>query len=108
MDLARMFKALGDPTRLRILAAVAQEELTVGEIREVVDSVQSAVARNLASLRDAGFVADRREGTNVYFSLRRDMAEPARRLFDSAAPRFADLPGAKDDQIGRASCRERV
>ena len=56
-----MFKALGDPTRLRILAAVAQEELTVGEIREVVDSVQSAVSRNLAILRDAGFVADRRE-----------------------------------------------
>src|ERR1043166_5838143 len=58
MDLARMFKALGDPTRLRILAAVAQEELTVGEIREVVDSVQSAVSRNLAILRDAGFVAE--------------------------------------------------
>ena len=107
MDLARMFKALGDPTRLRILAAVAQEELTVGEIREVVDSVQSAVSRNLAILRDAGFVADRREGTNVYFSLRRDMAEPARRLFDSAAPRFAELPQAKDDRRRLQRCRQR-
>ena len=107
MDLARMFKALGDPTRLRILAAVAEEELSVGEIREVVDSVQSAVSRNLAILRDAGFVADRREGTNVYFSLRRDMAEPARRLFDSAAPRFAELPGAKDDRRRLERCRER-
>src|SRR5689334_2017363 len=107
MDLARTFKALGDPTRLRILAAVAEEELTVGEIREVVGSVQSAVSRNLAILRDAGFVADRREGTSVYFSLRRDMAEPAKRLFDSAAPRFAELPEAKDDRRRLKRCLER-
>src|SRR6185369_11172383 len=92
MDLARTFKALGDPTRLRILAAVAEEELTVGEIREVVGSVQSAVSRNLAILRDAGFVADRREGTNVYFSLRRDIGHqrlllaPARHGRTRAAP----------------------
>jgi ArsR family transcriptional regulator len=107
MDLAHTFKALGDPTRLRILAAVAEEELTVGEIREVVGSVQSAVSRNLAILRDAGFVADRREGTNVYFSLRRDMDEAARRLFDSAAPRFADLPEAKEDRRRLRRCLER-
>ena len=107
MDLAHTFKALGDPTRLRILAAVAEEELTVGEIREVVDSVQSAVSRNLAILRDAGFVADRREGTNVFFSLRRDMAEPARRLFDSAAPRFAELPLAKEDRRRLRRCLAR-
>jgi ubiquinone/menaquinone biosynthesis C-methylase UbiE len=107
MDLARTLKALGDSTRLRILAAVAEEELTVGEIREVVDSVQSAVSRNLAILRDAGFVADRREGTNVYFSLKRDMPDPARRLFDSAAPRFAELPEAKEDRRRLKRCRER-
>jgi ArsR family transcriptional regulator len=107
MDLTRTIKALADSTRLRILAAVAEEELTVGEIREVVDSVQSAVSRNLAILREAGFVRDRREGTNVYFSLRRDMAGPAKKLFDSAASGFIDLPGAKEDRTRLGRCRQK-
>jgi ubiquinone/menaquinone biosynthesis C-methylase UbiE len=107
MDWTRMLKALADSTRLRILAAVAEDELTVGEIREVVDSVQSAVSRNLAILREAGFVRDRREGTNVYFSLRRDMAEPTKQLFDSAARGFTDLPGAKEDRLRLGRCRQK-
>jgi ubiquinone/menaquinone biosynthesis C-methylase UbiE len=107
MDLTRIIKALADSTRLRILAAVAEEELTVGEIREVVDSVQSAVSRNLAILREAGFVRDRREGTNVYFSLRRDMAGPANKLFESAAASFTDLPKAQEDRKRLGRCREK-
>jgi ubiquinone/menaquinone biosynthesis C-methylase UbiE len=107
MDLTRMLKALADSTRLRILAAVAEDELSVGEIREVVDSVQSAVSRNLAILREAGFVRDRREGTNVYFSLSREMSEPARQLFDSAARSFTDLPGAKEDRVRLGRCRQK-
>lgn len=106
MDWVRTLKALADPTRLRILGAVAEEELTVGEIQEVVASVQSAVSRNLAILREAGFVRDRREGTNVYFALRRDMAAPARRLFDSAAEGLAGLPEAKEDRRRLQRCRE--
>jgi DNA-binding transcriptional ArsR family regulator len=58
MDIVRTIKALGDPLRLRVLAAVAQEELTVGEVQEVVASVQSSVSRNLAILREAGFIQD--------------------------------------------------
>src|SRR5262245_46102056 len=107
MDWVRIFKALGDPTRLRVLAAVAEDELTVGEIQEVVDSAQSAVSRNLAILRDAGFVRDRKQGTNVYFSLRQDMPEAARQLFDSVARKFAELPGVKEDQRRLSQCRQR-
>ena len=50
MDFVRTLKALADPLRLRVLAAVCEEELTVGEVQEVVESVQSSVSRNLASL----------------------------------------------------------
>jgi len=50
MDFVRTLKALADPLRLRVLAAVAEEELTVGEVQEVVASVQSSVSRNLARL----------------------------------------------------------
>ncbi|MGH7831302.1 MAG: ArsR/SmtB family transcription factor [Candidatus Binatia bacterium] len=107
MDCVRTLKALADPLRLRILAAVAEEELTVGEVREIVDSVQSSVSRNLAILRDAGFVRDRKEGTNVYFSLRQDMPEEAGQLFHSLAARFAELPEIQKDRARLEQCRRR-
>ena len=91
----RTLKALADPLRLRVLAAVAEEELTVGEVQEVVASVQSSVSRNLAILREAGFVQDRKEGTSVYFSVRPDMPEPARELFKSLQTRLGEIPEVK-------------
>src|SRR5574342_259351 len=106
MDVVRTLKALADPLRLRVLAAVSEDEFTVGEVQEIVASVQSSVSRNLAILRDAGFVQDRKEGTSVYFSLRADMPAAARELYQSLNARLAQLPEAKHE-IGRASCRER-
>jgi ubiquinone/menaquinone biosynthesis C-methylase UbiE len=107
MDFVRTMKALADPIRLRVLAAVAEGELTVGEVQEVVESVQSSVSRNLAILRDAGFVQDRKEGTNVYFSIRQDMPDPAAELFKSLQSRMPELPEAKEDQARVEECRRR-
>ena len=107
MDVVRTLKALADPLRLRVLAAVSEDELTVGEVQEIVTSVQSSVSRNLAILRDAGFVQDRKEGTNVYFSLRQDMPDAARELYQSLNARLAQLPEAKQDQERLRECRRR-
>jgi ubiquinone/menaquinone biosynthesis C-methylase UbiE len=107
MEFVRTLKALADPLRLRVLAAVAEEELTVGEVQEVVDSVQSSVSRNLAILREAGFVQDRKEGTSVYFSVRRNMPEPAIELFKSLQSRLAEIPEVKRDQARLQECRRR-
>jgi ubiquinone/menaquinone biosynthesis C-methylase UbiE/DNA-binding transcriptional ArsR family regulator len=107
MEFTRTLKALADPMRLRVLAAVAEEELTVGEVQEVVKSVQSSVSRNLAILRDAGFVRDRREGTNVYFSVRQDMPQEAHGLFKSLQTQFGELPEAKADRARLEGCRRR-
>jgi ArsR family transcriptional regulator len=107
MDLVRTLKALADPLRLRVLAAVAAEELTVGEVQDVVASVQSSVSRNLAILREAGFVQDRKEGTNVYFSARANMPEPARELFKSLQTRLGEIPELKKDRARLAECRRR-
>ncbi len=107
MEFVRALKALADPLRLRILAAVAEEELTVGEVQEVVESVQSSVSRNLAILREAGFVQDRKEGTSVYFSARQPMLEPAREVFQSLQSRLADVPEVKRDQIRLAKTKRR-
>ena len=107
MNFVRTLKALADPLRLRVLAAVAEEELTVGEVQEVVASVQSSVSRNLAILREAGFVQDRKEGTSVYFSARSDMPEAARELFQSLKTRLAEIPEVNKDQLRLAECRRR-
>jgi ArsR family transcriptional regulator len=107
MDFVRVLKALADPLRLRVLAAVSEEELTVGEVQEVVQSVQSSVSRNLAILREAGFVQDRKEGTSVYFALRHDMPEPTREIFESLQGRLAAMPEIQRDQARLAQCRRR-
>jgi ubiquinone/menaquinone biosynthesis C-methylase UbiE len=107
MEFVRTLKALADPLRLRVLAAVSEEELTVGEVQEVVSSVQSSVSRNLAILREAGFVQDRKEGTSVYFSARTNMPEPARELFKSLQSRLAEIPEVKRDQARLEECRRR-
>jgi ArsR family transcriptional regulator len=107
MDFVRTLKALADPLRLRVLVAVAEEELTVGEVQSVVASVQSSVSRNLAILREAGFVQGRKDGTSVYFSARANMPEPARELFQSLHARLAEIPEIKKDQARLAECRRR-
>ncbi len=65
--LQRAFKTFLDPTRVRILALLAREELAVQEIMEVLCLGQSRVSRHLAILREAGLLADRREGTYVFY-----------------------------------------
>jgi|SRR5262245_11488281 len=107
MDFVRTLKALADPLRLRVLAAVSEDELTVGEVQEVVQSVQSSVSRNLAILREAGFVQDRKEGTSVYFALRQNMPESAREIFKSLQSRLATLPEIRRDQARLEQCRRR-
>jgi ubiquinone/menaquinone biosynthesis C-methylase UbiE len=107
MELIRTLKALADPLRLRVLAAVAEEELTVGEVQEVVASMQSSVSRNLAMLRAAGFVQDRKDGTSVFFSVRSDMTGPALELFKTLQSRFDEIPEKKKDRARKAECRRR-
>jgi ArsR family transcriptional regulator, arsenate/arsenite/antimonite-responsive transcriptional repressor len=66
---SRLFKALGDDTRLRIVALLSHGELCVCHIQEALGITQSNASRHLSVLRAAGIVEDRREGTWVYYRL---------------------------------------
>lgn len=68
-NLAQMFKALSDQTRLRILALLTQGELCVCDLMAVLQLPQSTVSRHLAYLRNTGLVSDRREGIWMYYRL---------------------------------------
>ena len=69
--LSRFFRALGDETRLRIVALLTHGELCVCHLERALDLGQSNASRQLGILRAAGIVDGRREGTWVYYSLAR-------------------------------------
>lgn len=68
-DLLRILKAMADPTRLRILAILDMEELSVNEMVRIMGMGQSRISRHLAVLKDAGLLNQRREGTWSYYSI---------------------------------------
>jgi DNA-binding transcriptional ArsR family regulator len=65
--IAKFFRALGDPTRLRLLEFVLHEEKSVSQCVEHVGLAQSRVSTHLACLADCGFVTVHREGRYVYY-----------------------------------------
>ncbi len=68
-SLARFFRVLGDPTRLRILELLLGGERTVGEIVEAVGQPQPRVSTHLACLRHCRFVTAERRGREVVYRL---------------------------------------
>jgi len=69
LGLVDIFKALGDGTRIKLLHALAQEEMCVCDLAEVVAMSQSLVSHQLRVLRNLRLVKYRREGKMVYYSL---------------------------------------
>jgi ArsR family transcriptional regulator len=64
-----LYRVLSEPARLRMLALAAEEELSIGELAELLDESQPNVSRHAAALRQAGLLADRREGTRTLVRL---------------------------------------
>jgi len=69
LDVAALFKVLGDYSRVRILQALAVQELCVCDLSEVLRLSSSAVSHQLRVLRAAKLVRYRREGKNAFYSL---------------------------------------
>jgi ArsR family transcriptional regulator len=67
--ISRLFKALGDETRLRIVALLSHGELCVCHVEAALELTQSNASRQLGILRSAGIVASRRELNWVYYHL---------------------------------------
>ncbi|HMJ05763.1 MAG TPA: metalloregulator ArsR/SmtB family transcription factor [Chthoniobacterales bacterium] len=62
-------RLLADPTRLRLILLLEQEELSVAELQDIMGMGQSRISSHLAQLKRAGVVEDRRAGKNVYYGL---------------------------------------
>ena len=68
-SMADTFRALADPTRLRIVSILAQGERCVDDVCGALEIEQSAVSHQLRVLRDRRIVRSRREGRHIYYSL---------------------------------------
>jgi DNA-binding transcriptional ArsR family regulator len=78
-DLADLFKAIGDSTRIKILWALEEEELCVCDIAYLLNMTQSAISHQLRVLKQAELVKSRREGKIVFYSLE---DEHVKQIFD--------------------------
>ena len=69
MRVNEVFKALADPTRRKLLQLLRGGELAAGELAEHCDMSKPSVSHHFNVLKDAGLIASRREGQNIYYSL---------------------------------------
>ena len=96
---AQIFKALGDETRLRIMALLIDgDELCVCDIMAALNLPQSTVSRHLSSLRNVGLVEDRRQGVWMNYRINQNEIEHAYAIFDLLDGILAGLEQAEEDR----------
>lgn len=71
-SLLKALKLIADPTRVRLLRLLREQELTVAELQEILGMGQSRISTQLSQLRAAGLVGDRRVGKNIHYGARAD------------------------------------
>jgi ArsR family transcriptional regulator len=96
-DTARLFKALADETRLRILALLTRGELCVCDIMDVLSLPQSTVSRHLAYLRNTGWVDDRRQGVWMYYKLAHGRGALHRDMLTILKEHLEKIPAVQND-----------
>jgi ubiquinone/menaquinone biosynthesis C-methylase UbiE/biotin operon repressor len=93
-------RLLADPTRLRLMLLLEQEELSVAELQEILGMGQSRISSHLAQLKRAGAVADRRAGKNVYYGIVRGAQDNGVRaqISDLMRTLAAEVPETAHDE----------
>jgi ArsR family transcriptional regulator len=98
MDMASILqslRALSEPTRLRLLALLLEEELSVAELQEALGMGQSRISASLGMLRRQGLVLDRRVGKNIYYAAVVSAIAPLR---DAVTAAVSELPEGERDR----------
>ena len=105
-SLAVLFRTLADPTRLRLLNLIADREICVCYLVEILRMSQPKVSRHLAYLRRAGLVAWRRDGKWMHYRLAAPKDEIAANLLRETLRHLRQKPEMKRDvcRLGDACC----
>lgn len=91
-DTSSLLSLFAEPTRVRLFALLAKEELSVAELTQVTELAQSRVSTHLGKLREAGVIRDRRQGASTFYRASDAMPEAARAV-------WALLEGKLDDRV---------
>lgn len=98
-QVSRVFRALADETRVRIVALLGQGELCVCHLEKALDMKQSTVSRQLGVLRAAGLVDTRRDGSWIYYRLM-PLEQPAlQRALEAVTETVADQKLLRADLV---------
>ncbi len=112
-DRVKIFKALADETRLRMITLLSQRECCVCEVMQVLDISQTRASRNLSQLYNAGFLILRKEGLWSLYSVDRQKVEPfLSQLLGALVDHLENDPQVKTDvrnlekaeRVGPNSC----
>jgi ArsR family transcriptional regulator, arsenate/arsenite/antimonite-responsive transcriptional repressor len=102
---SELLSAMADPTRLRLLSLIAHNgELCVCDLIEVTELPQPKVSRHLATLRHAGWVADRRDGQWMHYSIATPESDAHRSLVSMLKKAHESVPELREDLAKLASC----
>jgi ArsR family transcriptional regulator len=100
-------KILADATRLRLLILLREEELAVAELQEILGMGQSRISSQLALLRQAGLVVDRREGKKAFYSRQAGIDSSTEALVNAACAAAAGRPEVSEDRAALAHILDR-
>ncbi len=92
-------RALGDPTRLRLLALLEKEELSVNELKVITHMGQSRISTHLAQLQKAGLLQSRREGKRSFYRIGKLGKQSSQAVVDLAVQGAKELPEHATDLI---------
>jgi len=82
----KSLRALSDPTRLRIIALLEREELSVNELQEITRMGQSRISTHLGLLQDAKLLESRREGKRTFYKLQAGRGPIGTRFYPTGDP----------------------
>ncbi|MGA9450051.1 MAG: metalloregulator ArsR/SmtB family transcription factor [Verrucomicrobiia bacterium] len=105
----KSLRTLSDPTRLRIVALLERDELSVNELQEITRLGQSRISTHLGLLQDSELVQSRREGKRTFYKLNPNADGAAREFIQLAIRGAKELPEHAGDQINlkRVTARRR-
>ena len=95
----KSLRALSDPTRLRIVALLEKDELSVNELQEITRMGQSRISTHLGLLQDSELVQSRREGKRTFYKLYPESNSGAAEFIELAIRGAKEMPEHESDQI---------
>jgi len=91
-SIIKSLRMLSDPTRLRLMLLLGEEDLTVAELQEILGMGQSRTSAALGQLKGEGLVSDRRAGKNIFYSEGDTIPRALRAVLEAARAELPDVP----------------